>query len=116
MTWCVSPDGATEVQPNLVKPAVLVFARSRTWPLVEVELEEGFDRLPDVVFTPDGEGIVAVSSSGKVYHLRRRRPEWWWGIFWLWEFWLTVVFAGLFVWSVVRDRRALRGETDGDHE
>jgi len=41
---------------------------------------------------------------------KRRRPEWWWGVFWLWEFWLTVAFAGLFVWSVVRDRRALRKE------
>jgi len=39
---------------------------------------------------------------------RRRRPEWWWGVFWLWEFWLTVAFAGLFVWSVVRDRRVFR--------
>jgi len=43
---------------------------------------------------------------------RRRRPEWWWGVFYLWEFWLTVVFAGLFVWSVVRDRRALNVAAD----
>jgi len=34
--------------------------------------------------------------------------SWWWGVFWLWEFWLTAVFAGVFVWSVWRDRRTLR--------
>jgi len=39
---------------------------------------------------------------------RRRRPEWWWGMFYLWEFWLTVVLAGVFTWSVWRDRKALR--------
>jgi len=39
--------------------------------------------------------------------LRRRRPEPWWGVFYLWEFWLTAAFAGVFVWSVWRDRRAL---------
>ena len=38
---------------------------------------------------------------------RRRRPEWWWGVFYLWEFWLTVAFAGLFVWSVWRDRKEI---------
>ena len=32
----------------------------------------------------------------------------WWGVFYLWEFWLTAAFAGLFVWSVWRDRRSLR--------
>jgi len=39
---------------------------------------------------------------------RRRRPEWWWGVFWLWEFWLTVAFAALLVWSILRDRKHFR--------
>jgi len=39
---------------------------------------------------------------------RRTRPEPWWGVFWLWEFWLTVALAGVFVWSVWRDRGALQ--------
>ncbi|HEY3321739.1 MAG TPA: WD40 repeat domain-containing protein [Planctomycetota bacterium] len=35
----------------------------------------------------------------------RRRPEQWWGVAWLPEFWLTIVFSGGLVWSVWRDRR-----------
>jgi len=57
---------------------------------------------------PDGTG----SEFSPVCLYRRRRPEWWWGVFWLWEFWLTVVFAGVFVWSVVRDRRSFAAEPD----
>jgi len=59
-------------------------------------------------FSPDGRAIVTHSSVGDVRVWRRRRPEWWWGVFWLWEFWLTVAFAGVFVWSVVRDRKLLK--------
>jgi len=59
-----------------------------------------------VSFSPDGNWIVGANSLEVVIY-RRRRPEWWWGVFWLWEFWMTAASAGLFVWSVVRDRRAL---------
>jgi len=38
--------------------------------------------------------------------------RWPWRVFYLWEFWLTVAFAGVFVWSVVRDRRALKVAAD----
>ncbi|HEY3323271.1 MAG TPA: hypothetical protein VGP72_22645 [Planctomycetota bacterium] len=38
----------------------------------------------------------------------RRRPEHWWGLAWLPEFWLTLLFSGALVWSVRRDRRELR--------
>ncbi|MCY3024006.1 MAG: WD40 repeat domain-containing protein [Planctomycetota bacterium] len=42
-------------------------------------------------------------------HLRYfRRPEYWWGIAWLPEFWLTLVFAAGVVWSVYKDRSTLR--------
>jgi len=57
-------------------------------------------------FSPDGKQVATVGGTyTEVW--RRRRPEWWWGVFWLWEFWLTVAFAGVFAWSVWRDRRAL---------
>jgi hypothetical protein len=35
----------------------------------------------------------------------RRRPEWWWGIFWLKEFWATVIFGVLLTLSLWRDRK-----------
>ena len=38
----------------------------------------------------------------------RRRPEYWWGVAWLPEFWLTLICAGALRWSVWRDRRDLR--------
>ena len=63
--------------------------------------------VPVPAFSSDGREVAA-AAPGSVMVYRRRRPEWWWGVFWLWEFWLTVAFAGLFVWSVVRDRRALK--------
>jgi len=63
----------------------------------------------DAVFSPDGGRLVLSHLNPHaivIWH--RRRPEWWWGIFWLWEFWLTAAFAALFVWSVWRDRRVFR--------
>ena len=58
-------------------------------------------------FSASGELIYVLSNRDRVHIYRRRRPEWWWGVFYLWEFWLTAAFAAIFVWSVVRDRRAL---------
>jgi len=59
-------------------------------------------------FSPNGRA-VAFSGPGNisVSIYRRRRPEWWWGVFWLWEFWLTAALATAFVWSLVADRRRL---------
>jgi len=67
-----------------------------------------------VDLSPDGRGMVVHRDTQDLpgpteVLLYRYRPEWW-GVFWLWEFWLTAVFAGVFVWSVVRDRKALRGQ------
>jgi len=68
----------------------------------------------DAAFFPNGNRIATSHDDGVIRIYRRRRPEWWWGVFWLWEFWLTVALAGVFVWSVVRDRRALGKEaSDG---
>ena len=58
-------------------------------------------------FSHDGRHVLAGARHGHLWTWRRRRPEWWWGVFYLKEFWLTAVFAGVFVWSVVRDRRRL---------
>ena len=55
----------------------------------------------------DGRTLALATAWGVVTVYRRRRRVWWWGVLWLWEFWLTVAFACLFIWSVVRDRRAL---------
>jgi len=40
--------------------------------------------------------------------LHRRRPEYWWGVAWLPEFWLTLLFAAALAFSLWRDRRVLR--------
>lgn len=57
--------------------------------------------------SPDGTQIVTS------YHIEgsedgcalwnRRRPEWWWGLAWLPEFWVALALAGGFTWSVRRD-------------
>jgi len=58
--------------------------------------------------SPDGNQILAEYNFIEHYSMalwRNRRPEYWWGVAWLPEFWMTVVFASGFVWSVWRDRR-----------
>lgn len=39
---------------------------------------------------------------------RNRRPEEWWGIVFLWEFWPFAVACGAFAWSLLRDRDEFR--------
>jgi len=63
-----------------------------------------------VVFDESRRKLLTGGPEGTMCLWLRRRPEWWWGVFYLWEFWLTVAFAGVFVWSVVRDRRSLRAK------
>ena len=55
----------------------------------------------------DGMRIMA-SNEHNAFVWKRRRPEYWWGLAWLPEFWLTVIFACAFVWSVWKDRRDMR--------
>jgi WD40 repeat protein len=54
----------------------------------------------------DGTSFVDLDDKLHVRHWRRRRPEYWWGIAWLPEFWLTALFAGALGWSVWRDRQS----------
>jgi len=61
------------------------------------------------LFVDDNEFIAGGSKDDRAVQLSfvRRRPEYWWGIVWLPEFWLTILLAGGFLVSVWRDRRRL---------
>ena len=59
------------------------------------------------VFSPDGHRIVTAGLSNATRVWRRVRPEWWWGVFWLPQFWFTVLFATGFIWSLRRDYKRL---------
>jgi len=65
-----------------------------------------FEDYKKVQLFPDLEHVYAEPRMGdsQFHILTRHRPEAWWGIAWLPEFWLTVVFAGLFFWNLVRPR------------
>ena len=54
----------------------------------------------------DGSMIVAVYDDSHAAIWKRQRPEWWWGVAWLPEFWVTLVCAVAFGWSVRREFRA----------
>jgi len=120
----ISPDGRREVafrvderSPGAVTEAVVVRDAATGEELTELGLEEthfstgGVEFYPIATFADNALLFVRsdpVGSNSRIGIFRRRRPEWWWGVFYLWEFWLTAAFAAIFVWSVVRDRRALR--------
>ena len=70
----------------------------------------GNSRVCEVVIPIDCKEPVVDWAGDTLVLVRRLR---WWGVFYLWEFWLTVVFAGVFVWSVVRDRRVLKARASG---
>ncbi|HYG74326.1 MAG TPA: hypothetical protein VEK08_04910 [Planctomycetota bacterium] len=63
---------------------------------------------PDLIsasLSPNGENIAAAARSGAVWLYSKRRPEYWWGLAWLPEFWLTLALGTVFCWSVIGDRR-----------
>jgi hypothetical protein len=53
----------------------------------------------------DGKRIVKARRDGTARIWRRTRPEWWWGVFCMLEFWFSAVFAAALVWSLLADRR-----------
>ena len=63
-------------------------------------------------FSPDGHRIVTTHRDAITCTWTRRRPEYWWGLAWLPEFWMTVFFAGALMWSAWRD---IRDGQDGRH-
>jgi WD40 repeat protein len=70
-------------------------------------LFESATTVDDVCQSPDGNTIVTESES-LLQIWRRRHPEYWWGVMLLPEFWLTLVLAGGFFWSIRRDWRSVR--------
>jgi hypothetical protein len=56
-------------------------------------------------FLPGGETILAATSDGFVQEWSRRRPEAWWGIACIPEFWLFIGLLCNTMWSVWRDLR-----------
>ena len=59
-------------------------------------------------YAEDGEG-----GSAYIGFWVRRRPEQWWGVAWLPEFWLALALGGGLLWSVWKDRKWLRRTEPG---
>jgi hypothetical protein len=60
-------------------------------------------------FSPDGTHLYNyVFDTGAIQIWKRYRPEYWWGLVCLPEFWLITVFAVAFFWSLRRDWRDWR--------
>ncbi|MGD0091196.1 MAG: hypothetical protein ABSE73_14865 [Planctomycetota bacterium] len=58
------------------------------------------------VISPDGNRAVTFGACiPKLW--KRTRPDHWYGLAWLPEFWLTLVLGCVFIWSVWRDRKTL---------
>jgi WD40 repeat protein len=60
-------------------------------------------------YSPTGQEVA--DSQFRVWHCRR--PESWWGVAWLPEFWLVILLGCAFAWSVWRDRCVLSGPRPG---
>ena len=59
-------------------------------------------------FSPDGRRIVTASEDMTARVWERRRPEYWWGMARLLEFWVTLALGVGLLWSLCRDR-GMRG-------
>jgi WD40 repeat protein len=111
-----SPDGCRILERRAgssAEPAVL-----RIW---DADTGECLARLPSPLrfaqasFSRDGCTVLMCATgsegdaSSQVVIWQRRRPERWWGVFWLPAFWLTLVLLVALSWSLCRDgRRWLR--------
>ena len=70
---------------------------------------DGDEYLSVKAFAPEGDAALVVTDAEEfpsVWH--RRRPEWWWGIFWLPALWVAVAVAGVFTMVLLRDVRYVR--------
>ena len=65
-------------------------------------------------FSPDGYRIVTASADYMARVWRRVRPEWWYGVFWLPQFWFAALFAVGFAWSLLRDYKKLMRQATPD--
>lgn len=109
----ISPDG----RQVLVQPAPFgeMHGQNSAPPIrqiIDIESNETVAVLnePSVLlisqFLDDNEHLVS-HGQRSVTIWQRRRPERWWGIAWLPEFWALVVCAAALIWSIQRDRKLL---------
>ena len=74
---------------------------------LDVLLRLGDDVPYKAYFLTDDTVVISwFQGQAEVYH--RRRPEYWWGVAWLPEFWLTVVLDVGLVFSLRSDSRIMR--------
>ncbi len=59
----------------------------------------------DARLSSDGLQLLVASSDKTAKVWSRRRPEAWWGIAWLWEFWVAIFLGALLLLSLCRDRK-----------
>ena len=52
-------------------------------------------------------GLFGANFSEMPIIFKRRRPEQWYGIFWLWETWACLIFGLGLLWSIWQDHRSL---------
>jgi hypothetical protein len=117
----VSPDGKRWVKTSTDLPyslhGIAVFRTDPTGGLVpssECALHTiGCDLWIEEVWFVDDDSILAwgtkpdLDESEWYALLERRRPEYWWGVAWLPEFWFALAFGVGLGWSAWRDRRRL---------
>ena len=111
----VSPDRSKVVAPSGNDDSLVIIYENGGHARVLAKLRGHKGQVYGAAFSPDGSRVMTASASFSpggelladpaVKIWKRRRPERWWGVFWLWEFWLTVVFAALLIWSLCRDRK-----------
>ena len=71
----------------------------------------GCDYLCGHSFNAEHNRFISGNSEDGVTIFTMCHPEYWWGVAWLPEFWLTAFFAGAFAWSIWKDRRDARFKT-----
>ncbi len=113
MWWEGAGDGTAlldiEGVPHVMDPDGGVFAFPGAYSGTSAWLGPSGDLV--LLVSPDVGASLDVSSRAVPFKHDiwiQNRPSAIWGVAWLPEFWLTVAFAGLFVWSVWRDRCSLR--------
>ena len=106
-TVTYSPDGRRILTAEGDKTAKVWDARAGKCIAV---LRGHTDHVLSATFSPDGR-LIATGGMDEIAKVwRRRRPEWWWGIFWLPEFWGLFALGCALAWSVWHDVKAMRAE------
>ena len=99
-----SPDGQRIVTASPDKTARIWDAETGR----ELAILKGHaDSVQSVAFFPDGRFILT-ESDRTVRLWSRRRPEWWWGVAWLPEFWTGLLSALALAFSLRRDWKTLQ--------